>query len=436
MTMNEQWNKDIRQKLENVRMPAPEVSWADIEKAVAGKRKQNRTRVMALWTVRAAAAAVVVATAGITIEHYHSNNNKEPIGAISKWHNATSVTDEEIINSAVKAAPDNSSGLMLAEAGAARHPKSLDDGKYSGMADGQPEYAGHAGKGQDVAAEAYTDTPAESYRQADAGGTERPAAKAAGEKNGERALKTSLPPAGAGMQALTGADTGRARLEARLTMAGGLAGHKASVPSSVMLAAANPIGTYDNQLQSNGNDTYRQQPSGQTVTDVDHRLPVRVALSLRYNINDRWSVETGLAYSYLYSEIKSGNASNTTLTEQSLNYIGLPVAVSWSVWRNNSFNIYLKGGVMMEKMVHGKAETTCRAHGCDGEYESRDIKINPLQWSASGAVGVELRLGRGFGAFMEPGAGYYFNAPDDVPTLYGDKPFNFNINLGLRYNIR
>lgn len=238
------------------------------------------------------------------------------------------------------------------------------------------------------------------------------------------------------MQALTGTDTGGARLEARLTVAGGLAGHNASAPSPVMLSAANPIGTYDNLLQSTGNDTYRQQPSEQTVTDVDHRLPIRVALSLRYNINDRWSVETGLAYSYLYSEIKSGNASNTALTEQRLNYIGLPVAVSWSVWRNNSFNIYLKGGVMMEKMVHGKAETTCRAHGCDGEYESRDIKIKPLQWSASGAVGAELRLGRGFGAFIEPGAGYYFNAPDDVPTLYGDKPLNFNLNLGLRYNIR
>lgn len=436
MTMNEQWNKDIRQKLENVRMPAPEVSWTDIEKAVARKRKRSRTKVVALWAGRAAAAAVVIAMAGITIDYDHSNNNNEPIEAISKWHNATSVTDEKIINSTVKAASDNSSGRMPAEACAVRYQNGLDDGKYSGAASGQTEYAGHAEEKYDVAVEAYTGMPAASCPQTDDGGTELPVAKAAGENKSEQPLKTSLPKAGAGMPALTGTDIGGARLVASLTVAGQLAGHNGSAPSPVMLPAANPIGTYDNPLQTTGCDTYKQQPSEQTVTEVDHRLPVRVALSLRYNINDSWSVETGLAYSYLYSEIKSGNTSTTAFTEQMLNYIGMPVAVSWSVWRNNSFNIYLKGGVMMEKMVHGKAETTCRANGCNGEQESRNIKISPLQWSASGAVGAELRLGHRFGAFVEPGAGYYFNAPDDVPTLYGDKPLNFNLNLGLRYNIR
>ena len=44
---------------------------------------------------------------------------------------------------------------------------------------------------------------------------------------------------------------------------------------------------------------------------VNHRLPVRIGLSLRYRLNDRWSIESGLAYTRLRSDINLRLRSNT-----------------------------------------------------------------------------------------------------------------------------
>ena len=47
----------------------------------------------------------------------------------------------------------------------------------------------------------------------------------------------------------------------------------------------------------------------ETYTDVKHHIPVTVGASLKWNLNDKWAVETGLNYTYLYSELKSGAQS-------------------------------------------------------------------------------------------------------------------------------
>ena len=40
------------------------------------------------------------------------------------------------------------------------------------------------------------------------------------------------------------------------------------------------------------------------------------------------------------------------------------------------------------------------------------------------------------GVYLEPGVSYYFDNGSDVRTIYKDKPFNFNLNLGVRFTIR
>jgi hypothetical protein len=86
---------------------------------------------------------------------------------------------------------------------------------------------------------------------------------------------------------------------------------------------------------------------------------------------------------------------------------------------------------MVEKMVKGSLYTTAK-----GKEQSESISIHPLQFSVNGGIGAEFNLTNQFSIYAEPGMGYYFDNGSDVRTFYQEKPFSFNLNLGLRFNIK
>ena len=77
----------------------------------------------------------------------------------------------------------------------------------------------------------------------------------------------------------------------------------------------------------------------QTDQHIHHRQPIRFGLSLRYQLDDRWSVESGLSYTRLSSDITTVEAGMTTVTEQRLNYIGLPLNVGYDLWKKRTFGL-------------------------------------------------------------------------------------------------
>ena len=52
------------------------------------------------------------------------------------------------------------------------------------------------------------------------------------------------------------------------------------------------------------------------------------------------------------------------------------------------------------------------------------------------AAGVQYNFSNLLGLYVEPGVSYYFDNGSSVSNIYKDKPFNFNLNLGLRFTIR
>ena len=78
--MKEQWRQEMQQKMAGYKRPAPEVSWDELSKALAGNRRKAKEAQM--WTRRIAAAvvAIVAVTAGYLAfdqqEDSIINNNK------------------------------------------------------------------------------------------------------------------------------------------------------------------------------------------------------------------------------------------------------------------------------------------------------------------------------------------------------------------------
>jgi hypothetical protein len=173
--------------------------------------------------------------------------------------------------------------------------------------------------------------------------------------------------------------------------------------------------------------------TGVREESVNHRLPVRFGLSLRYRLNNKWSLESGLAYTRLRSDIKYNDNGVRMNTEQTLSYIGIPVTASYLLSGGRYVNLYVSAGGMVEKMVKGRQH-----HEYVGKNQERteSVSIRPLQLSVNGALGVEFNLSHLFSIYAEPGVGYYFDNGSSIPTYYQDKPFNFNLNLGLRFNIK
>ena len=168
--------------------------------------------------------------------------------------------------------------------------------------------------------------------------------------------------------------------------------------------------------------------------DVNHHQPIRFGLLLRYAFNDRWSIESGLSYAQLSSNINYTFTSYIIEIEQRLKYIGIPVNVNYQLWSSRYFSVYASVGGMAEKMVEGKQHMV--ATKPSKQVEDGSVSIRPLQFSVNGGMGAEFKLVDWMSLYAEPGVGYWFDNGSDVPTYYQDKPFSFNLNVGLRFTIK
>lgn len=177
-----------------------------------------------------------------------------------------------------------------------------------------------------------------------------------------------------------------------------------------------------------------QYTRAETYTEIDHNLPIMVGLTLRYNLNQRLGVSSGLTYSLLTSKLRSESVNYFYDDRQTLHYLGVPLNINYKLWQNNNFSTYISAGGLVEKNIAGKLSSD---YYIDNKLQSStDEKITSkqLQWSINSAVGLEYRLSDNFGIYAEPGVAYYFKNNSEIETIYKERPINFNLSLGLRIN--
>ena len=170
----------------------------------------------------------------------------------------------------------------------------------------------------------------------------------------------------------------------------------------------------------------------QVHTSKKHRLPVKFGLSFRYQFNDRWSMESGLTYTYLRADLTAGSASHYYDSQQRLQYLGIPLHINFDCWKNRHWNLYASAGGSIDKCVHGRLDTDFVLDNQLISSESKSIMEKPVQLSVDGAIGAQWNITEKFGLYAEPGVVYHFDNGSRVETIYKDKPFNFNFKLGVR----
>lgn len=170
-------------------------------------------------------------------------------------------------------------------------------------------------------------------------------------------------------------------------------------------------------------------------TEYKHRLPVRVGINVAYRLTDRFSVESGVSYTRLSSDMKDGTKDNYSSGSQKLDYIGVPLNVKYRAFGYRRLSVYASAGLLTEKCVSGKTTHEYVISGEKKKHEAEDVAAKPWQLSVNAALGAQFDVLRNVGVYVEPGVSYYFDDRSPLSTIYKEKPLNFNLNLGVRYTI-
>ncbi|MDO4930933.1 MAG: outer membrane beta-barrel protein [Bacteroidales bacterium] len=179
-----------------------------------------------------------------------------------------------------------------------------------------------------------------------------------------------------------------------------------------------------------------QNISQNVYSHIDHKLPLRLAFNVSVPLTDRLALETGLDYTYLRTDLQSGSADTYYATVQRLHYVGVPLHLNYSLYRSNAFDLYATAGGSFAKCVSGEWTTDYVVSGvAEGTSEHATVGRGLWQASLEAAAGVEARLSRRWGLFIEPGVTYYVKDGSTLPTLRHDHPLNFSLQLGLRWRI-
>lgn len=222
-----------------------------------------------------------------------------------------------------------------------------------------------------------------------------------------------------------------------ITAADNRSGFGNFAPYSLIEMASIPSGEDASTASGKSTTPYQhvmlQNLNAQPTTDVKHHFPVSVGITVEKSLSPALALETGLVYTYLASDLTAGDATYYTQKQQ-LHYLGIPLKLRWKFLRKRYFDLYLAGGGMVEKCLSGKLSAHYEVNDRPSLTEDENLRVDPLQWSVSAAAGITLKLAPHVNLYAEPGIAYYFDDGSHVSTIRKEKPFNINLQAGLRFD--
>lgn len=162
-----------------------------------------------------------------------------------------------------------------------------------------------------------------------------------------------------------------------------------------------------------------------------HYRPQTFSLSLNKQLSSHWTFGTGLTYTRMKSDFESEFHGATLLKTQKIDYVGIPLRLTYRIWSKGRFNAYTTGGVTFEMPVHSSLDkkyiiTSDSSYTLNGDIKPR------YQWSVNLGIGVQYRLFKPFSLYLEPNMFYYFGNGSGLETYRTEHPFIITVPFGLR----
>ena len=156
------------------------------------------------------------------------------------------------------------------------------------------------------------------------------------------------------------------------------------------------------------------------VDHFTHTFPFKGGLSVGIPVSDRLRITTGLEYSLYQTRVsftKSGEK------KQAAHYLGVPLRLDWSLASNRWLDVYVGGGASGDWCV-------------GATHAGIDIPRDGFSFSLLGAGGVQFKVTRHLGLYVEPEISWTFPSEKRVLETYRSAhPFLFSVATGLRINL-
>ena len=226
--------------------------------------------------------------------------------------------------------------------------------------------------------------------------------------------------------------TARGRLEIALgsggylAQAGGGVSQGYGVPSNPGLAVA------DVPTRS-GITVEMLSRNRESQTESRHRQLLRLSLDASYGFAPRWSIGTGLSYSWLQSDYTTVSGTTETTTTRELHYLGVPLTLRFNALETPRWELYLSTGPMLETAVGGQSETRAFISGQPASLQQEPLSVRDFRWSLQAGAGVQLRLFRYGALFAEPCLRWHIPGAEGPESAYTVRPLAFDLNLGFRF---
>ena len=215
-------------------------------------------------------------------------------------------------------------------------------------------------------------------------------------------------------------------------------------PSPVTFDNWNDYAAYLSELPDDGTSHTRSivmnialnnanQPGNDKILrNSHHNMPITWSLAIRYKLNNRFGLESGLSYSRLTSDFEMGSNGNTINEQQTIHYLGIPVKGIYNIYSKRGWNLYGSLGVTTEIPVYSPLNTSYYLHGILEATDKTTIRA-PWQWSVGTGIGIQYNLTPNIGLFAEPSLQYYIPTGSNVETYRTEHPFTFSMPLGIRF---
>lgn len=182
---------------------------------------------------------------------------------------------------------------------------------------------------------------------------------------------------------------------------------------------------------------YTKTTIEQTSTETLYGIPLSFGAGVRLHFADRWSLGMGLNYTLLTSKFNGKYIKVTDGIEEApvagnirnvQHYIGIPINAYYDIVSKDFINLYAYAGGTVEKCVQNRYQVQTAT------VINHSESVNGVQLSANAGIGVEFRLGRYIGLYIDPSLRYYFNN-GQPKSIRSSQPLMLGFEAGLRFNL-
>lgn len=199
-------------------------------------------------------------------------------------------------------------------------------------------------------------------------------------------------------------------------------------------------GTYDNRSSDLG---IMMIPSDQSSNDpwietevrksVRWHMPAVAQLEFSYKLNDRWSLSSGLRYTYLRGDSLMTSEFGHREARMKIHCIGIPIKATYRLFNKKNVSVYLTGGLGADIPISGTK------HIFDTGLDNSEPRAwtesfkTKVQFSTDWGLGIGWQFAPHTGIFVEPSFRYYFPTHGNVPTIWSEHPCVFTLPVGIRF---